>query len=453
MLASCRMVSSPLFGTDGVRGTVGDDRINPQAICHLGWAIGCVFRDLHGPQSRILVGKDTRVSGYMLESALEAGLSAAGVHCQLLGPMPTPAVSYLTRTLRAAAGLVISASHNPYADNGVKCFNHAGDKLSKELEARITELTQIPLKTVACHELGKASRLVDARGRYIEFCKSKLPGQVSLKGLRLVVDCANGATYHIAPQVLQELGAEVISLHCEPDGFNINAQCGSTHPNSLQAAVLAHQAHAGIAWDGDGDRCVMVDEQGRLLDGDDMLWVITRFRHHQTPIPGVVGTVMSNGGLEQALAALNIPMVRSDVGDKHVMQALRDRDWPLGSEPSGHLIDRPRMISGDGMIAALSVLEALYHSQQPLSQHKDGWKRIQRHQENIPLSSQTRAQLSAQPEWIQNLTEAIPCQPGQRVVIRPSGTEPVLRVLLEGEDAHWRQQALKIIQEGLRKTC
>ena len=355
------------FGTDGVRGRVGIEPVTPAFIMRLGWAAGRVLAN--GGNNTVLIGKDTRISGYMFESALEAGLSAAGVNIRLLGPMPTPAIAYLTRTFHANAGIVISASHNPFYDNGIKFFSADGTKLPDEVELAIEAELDKPMTTVDSAKLGKASRVVDASGRYIEFCKSTIPLSMNFKGMRLVIDCAHGATYHVAPSVFAELGAEVITIGAEPDGLNINEGFGSTKPQALQAAVLANQADVGIALDGDGDRLIMVDANGELVDGDQILYIIAVSRLHEGTLNStVVGTVMSNLGLEHALNEKGIDFKRTGVGDRYVMDMLRQGGWAIGGESSGHIICLDRTTTGDGTVAALQVLGAMQSTGKSLAQ-------------------------------------------------------------------------------------
>jgi phosphoglucosamine mutase len=342
------------FGTDGIRGTVGAAPMTPDFVMRLGHAFGVELQlAARGARPAVLIGKDTRISGYLLEAALEAGLSSAGVDSHLVGPLPTPGVAYLTRALRLSAGIVISASHNPYPDNGIKFFSATGQKLPDDLEARIEARLDAPLACRPACELGRAYRIADAAGRYIEFCKSTFPAHLDLRGLKLVVDCANGAAYHIAPHVFHELGAEVVPLANQPDGLNINAGCGATYPDPLAAAVREHRADAGIALDGDADRLIMVDAGGRVVDGDQLLYVIVRQRHLSAPVAGVAGTLMSNLGLEQALGRLGIPLGRAAVGDRYVMEMLRERGWLYGGESSGHIICLDRHTTGDGLVSAL----------------------------------------------------------------------------------------------------
>lgn len=349
------------FGTDGIRGTVGTPPITPDFVLKLGWAAGTVLaRHAGDSENKILIGKDTRSSGYIFESALEAGISAAGVDVRLLGPMPTPAIAYLTRTFRAKAGIVISASHNPYYDNGIKFFGSNGRKLNDEIEHEIENMLDQPMKMLTADSLGKVRRIEDARGRYIEFCKSTVPHRFSLKGMRIVLDCANGASYHIAPDVFEELGADVIAISHQPNGVNINLDCGSTYPAALQKRVVEEKAHLGIAFDGDADRVLMVDEHGALVDGDELLFILAQDRAARGVLEGgVVGTLMSNFGLELALKDRNVPFVRANVGDRYVMEQLDQRGWLLGGEASGHIVCLDQTTTGDGIIAALQVLAAL----------------------------------------------------------------------------------------------
>jgi len=406
--------------------------MTPDFVLKLGWAVGKVLA--MDAQHKVLIGKDTRISGYMLESALEAGLSAAGVDILLLGPMPTPGIAYLTRTLRASAGIVISASHNPYQDNGLKFFSAQGRKLPDETEAAIEAELERPLHTVDSGELGKAERVGDAAGRYIEFCKSTIPAQTHLHGLRLVVDCANGATYYVAPNVFEELGAEVVRLGTEPDGLNINAGCGAVAPKALRAAVIEHEADVGIAIDGDGDRLIMVDHEGEVVDGDELLYIIARARHRRGLLQGgVVGTVMSNLGLEHALSGLGIPFLRADVGDRYVHETMQDQSWLLGGESSGHIICLDRTTTGDAIVTALQVLEELRALGQPLHELKRGMIRYPQRLINVPMDDPRR--VSDVPEVAQAVREAERDLAGEgRILLRPSGTEPVIRVMVEGRD-------------------
>jgi phosphoglucosamine mutase len=420
------------FRTDGIRGRVGIWPINPEFILKLGWAVGKVLaRQGHG---KVLIGKDTRISGYMFESVLEAGLSAAGVDIHLLGPMPTPAIAYLTRTLRAQAGIVISASHNPYYDNGIKFFSAQGTKLSDELELEIEEQLEKTMTTVDSSELGKAVRVVDAPGRYIEFCKSTVSSDVILHGLKIVVDCANGAAYHVAPNVFRELGAEVIEVGVDPSGLNINFNCGATHPEILQAAVLNAKADLGIALDGDGDRVIMVDQSGTILDGDELLYIIAKYRLELGLLNGgVVGTLMSNIGFERALNQLNIPFVRVPVGDRHIIAELMQRKWDLGGEPSGHIICSDAITTGDGIITALQVLCAMRHKGQSLDQLKLGLHKYPQVLVNVRVNENGDP---IEKPRVQTVLRDVENQLGNtgRVLLRRSGTEPLVRVMVEGED-------------------
>lgn len=428
-------IQKKYFGTDGIRGKVGASFINPEFVLKLGWAVGRVLATnvKHG-RGKVLIGKDTRVSGYMLESALEAGLSAAGVDIRLLGPMPTPAIAYLTRTFRAQAGIVISASHNPHYDNGIKFFSAEGNKLPDEIEIAIEEQLEKPLVTVESNHLGKASRIVDAPGRYIEFCKSTIPPSVRLNGLKIVVDCANGATYHIAPNVYKELGAEVVAIGTRPDGFNINKECGSTQPSLLQQTVLSEKADLGIALDGDGDRLIMVDHRGEILDGDDLVFIIACHSQKQHEnFGGVVGTVMSNYGLEKALQKNKIPFARTFVGDRHILSELQQRGWLLGAEPSGHIVHLGAMSTGDGIIASLRVLAAMHDAEKRLHDLKKGLIKYPQAKVNIHVNDASH--VAKLPEVQQAIREVEKQLNGHgRVLVRPSGTEPVIRVMVEGEE-------------------
>lgn len=421
------------FGTDGIRGRVGEPPITAEFVLKLGWAAGRVF-SRRGNGGKVLIGKDTRISGYMFESALEAGLSAAGVDIHLLGPMPTPAIAYLTRTFRADAGIVISASHNAYYDNGIKFFSSQGVKLPDEVEEEIEAEIEQPMITVDSAELGKAWRVKDAPGRYVEFCKGTIPSGMSLEGLRLVVDCANGATYHVSPAVFEELGAEVHAIGDEPDGLNINDQCGSTSPARLQAAVREHGADAGIALDGDGDRVIMVDHTGTLVDGDELLYVIASARHGGGDLRGpIVGTLMSNLGLEHALQDLGVPFLRARVGDRYVMEMLLANGGILGGEGSGHIICLDRTTTGDGTISALQVLAAMVESGRSLAELRGGMRKYPQCLVNVPLAA--RIDLDAHPAVQRALREVEGALADRgRVLLRPSGTEPLVRVMVEGTD-------------------
>lgn len=432
------------FGTDGIRGRVGEFPITPEFAMKLGWAAGRVLSE-RGTR-KVLIGKDTRISGYLLETALEAGLIAAGIDVRLLGPMPTPAVAYLTRTFRAEAGIVISASHNPYYDNGIKFFSADGTKLPDEVELAIEHELEQPMMCEPSENLGKAERINDAAGRYIEFCKSHLSNHLSLNGLKIVLDCAHGATYHIAPAVFKELGAEVIAIGCKPDGLNINAECGATHPQLLRETVLSHKADLGIAYDGDGDRVMMVDQQGQILDGDEIVYIIARAAKMSGSLQGgVVGTLMSNMGLELALERLAIPFARSAVGDRYVMELLREKNWRIGGENSGHVLNLDHTCTGDGIIASLQVLNAMLATGSSLSALCADMRKLPQVLLNVkyakgsaPLDKQNVIQVIREVE--QQLAGC------GRVLIRKSGTEPLIRVMVEGEDEHQvRQYAEQIV--------
>lgn len=426
-------MSRKYFGTDGVRGRMGDEPITPQTMVKLGWAAGKVLAR-GASEPKVLIGKDTRVSGYLLESALEAGLSAAGVDIRLLGPMPTPAIAYLTRTARATAGIVISASHNPYDDNGIKFFSADGSKLPDEVELEIERAMDEPLTTVESMRLGKAKRYPDAGGRYVEFCKSTFPHRLNLNGLRIVLDCANGAGYQVAPLVFSELGAQVVAIANNPDGFNINHECGSTKPALLQRTVLAEKADLGVALDGDGDRVVLVDANGELLDGDQILYVIAGARRANGRLHGgVVGTLMTNLGLEQALAARQIPFRRANVGDRYVMAELSQQGWELGGETSGHIICLDKSTTGDAIIAALEVLAVVRQTGKSLAELKSGMQVFPQTMINVRMSRRFDLKGSAPVQSALKQVESELASNG-RVVLRASGTEPVVRVMLEGRD-------------------
>nr|WP_297461092.1 phosphoglucosamine mutase [uncultured Halomonas sp.] len=422
------------FGTDGIRGTVGEYPITADFMLKLGWAMGRVLDKQRG-RAKVLIGKDTRISGYMFESALEAGLSAAGVDVSLLGPMPTPGIAYLTRTFRADAGIVISASHNPFQDNGIKFFSAEGTKLPDALEARIEEELEKPLETVAADRLGKAVRISDAAGRYIEFCKSTVPHRLTLHGLKIVLDCAHGATYHIAPSVFRELGAQVSLVGVDPDGMNINQQVGSTYPASLRAAVIERGADLGVAFDGDGDRVVLVDADGREIDGDDILYLIARDRHERGELGGgVVGTLMSNFGLAAALEALDVPFERAKVGDRYVMERLAANGWQLGGESSGHIVCGHVQTTGDGIVSALQVLAIMASRNQPIAALLDGFEKAPQALVNVRLTPGTDKQALLESEVLRQSVASVEAELGDegRVLLRPSGTEPLIRVMVEG---------------------
>ena len=436
------------FGTDGIRGKIGRHPMTPDFVLKLGWAAGKVLASNGHPL--VLIGKDTRISGYMLESALQAGLVAAGVNIRLLGPMPTPAVAYLTRAFRASAGIVISASHNPYDDNGVKFFSGDGTKLPDEVEEEIESWLEKDFKTVASSDLGKVERAKDAAGRYIEFCKRALPNDVSLKGLRLVVDCANGATYHVAPDVFRELGAEVMTIANTPDGVNINDKCGATHVDSLQEAVLRYRADVGIALDGDGDRLIMVDHQGQAVDGDEILAVIAHHRYSEGKLDGgVVGTLMSNLGLEKAVQSMGVPFYRAKVGDRYVIEQMNQHGCLLGGESSGHIIVRNYITTGDGIIAALQVLRAMRSSDKPLHELKQVMTKYPQTLINVPTRQKINLDAA---EGVQAAVQRVEQQLGTRgrVLLRASGTEPLIRVMVEGEDTHETASLAEEIASAVR---
>jgi phosphoglucosamine mutase len=429
------MNSRKYFGTDGIRGLVGQGNINPEFVLKLGWAAGKVFSK--EKSAKVLIGKDTRISGYMFESALEAGLSAAGANVLLLGPMPTPAIAYLTRTFHAQAGIVISASHNPYHDNGIKFFSGDGVKLDDDIELEIEAMLDVPMQTRPSFELGKVRRIVGARGRYIEFCKSTLPFHSrNFSAYKIVVDCAHGATYDIAPDVFDELGAEVVAIAVDPDGYNINENCGSTDPAALQKAVLEHKADFGIGFDGDGDRLVFVDEKGNVVDGDEIVYIIAKHRQKIGKMEGgVVGTVMSNLGLEVALKEMGLEFVRSKVGDRYVMNELTQRQWVLGGESSGHILCLDKTTTGDGIISALQVLFALRDSGGAFSELCKGLKKFPQCMVNVPLKNNDAATLMSNEKLKSCLADAQKSLGKKgRILLRPSGTEPLIRVMVEGED-------------------
>ena len=423
------------FGTDGIRGRVGEHPITPDFMLKLGWAAGKVFAKSDRGRSKILIGKDTRISGYMFEAALEAGLTAAGVDINLLGPMPTPAVAYLTRTFHAQAGIVISASHNPYHDNGIKFFSGDGSKLPDEIEFAIEEYLDREITTVDSQLIGKASRINDAGGRYIEFCKSTIPADIKLAGLKIVVDCAHGSTYNIASNVFLELGATVKTIGAAPDGLNINDHCGSTAPERLVQEVLAQKADLGIAFDGDGDRVILVDHLGNVVDGDEILYVIARDRRRRNlDFGGVVGTVMSNPGLQLGLEALDIPFTRTSVGDRYVMAALKERNWELGGESSGHVICLDVASTGDGIVSALQVVYAIVSGGTSLFDLRNKMSKFPQTMINVRTAGKRDLSGNAA---ISSAVAAVESRLGRkgRVLLRPSGTEPVVRVMVEGEDA------------------
>ncbi len=442
-------MSRKYFGTDGVRGRVGDHPITPQFVMHLGYAAGKVLASAEhtqGDRPAVLIGKDTRISGYMLESALEAGLIAAGIDVYLAGPIPTPAVAYLTRALRLQAGVVISASHNPFEDNGIKFFSGNGTKLPDAIETAIEDELDKPMQTNPSEGLGKAKRLDDAVGRYIEFCKSTFPADMNLRGLKIVVDCAHGATYHIAGHVFHELGADVVTIGAQPNGKNINDGYGATKPQNLQKAVVENNADIGLALDGDGDRLIMVDAQGKLYDGDQLLYVIAKHRQAQgTMKGGMVGTLMTNLAFEHAMQRLGIPFARAKVGDRYVMELLQQKGWQLGGENSGHIICLDKHSTGDGIVSALQVLEALRCSKQNLAEVAQDLVMYPQILINVRVTGKA-AELLDRAEVKAASDEAEKALNGKgRVLLRPSGTEPLLRVMVEGEDGSLVKQCAEKI--------
>jgi len=438
------------FGTDGIRGRVGEGHINPEFFLKLGWAAGRVLGS--GAGSKVLIGKDTRISGYMFEAALEAGLAAAGVDIRLLGPMPTPGVAYLTRTLHASAGIVISASHNAHEDNGIKIFSAAGNKLPDLTEELIEHELDKPMTTVCSASLGKAQRLEDARGRYIEFCKSTIPSKMDFRGLKVVVDCAHGATYHIAPDVLEEIGAEVITIGAEPNGLNINDGCGATKPRALASSVRVNGADLGVALDGDGDRVIMVDADGEIVDGDEILYIIARSRLNNGGLVGsVIGTQMSNLGLEVALREAGVGFERVAVGDRYVLERLTEEDWTLGGESSGHIICRDRTTTGDGIVSALQVLAEMHKTGKSLGELRAGMHKFPQELINVPLGTALAADIMACGS-VTAAVQAVESQMGSdgRVLLRPSGTEPLIRVMVEGREADMVNANANSIADAVR---
>jgi phosphoglucosamine mutase len=427
------------FGTDGIRGRVGESAINPEFITKLGWAAGKVLAGTG--TNKILIGKDTRLSGSMLDSALEAGLSAAGLNVGLLGPMPTPAIAYLTKTFRSEAGIVISASHNPYYDNGIKFFSANGFKLDDDVELAIEAMLDRPMECVAADKFGKAVRIDDAAGRYIEFCKGSFPSELSLKGMKIVVDCAHGATYHIAPNVLSELGAEVVTIGSSPNGININHKVGATSMKACAEAVLEHEADLGFALDGDGDRIMLVDHKGNVIDGDQILFIIARDALKSGRLRGgVVGTQMSNLGLELALEQLGIPFKRSKVGDRYVMELLQENGWHIGGEGSGHILNLLATSTGDGIVAGLQVITAMLRNNMSLYALASGMKKFPQTLINVRYSDDTQDFISN--SSVQDAVAMAEASMGEsgRVLLRKSGTEPLIRVMVEAEDDNVAKQ-------------
>lgn len=438
------------FGTDGIRGKVGEPPITADFLLKLGWAAGQVFAN--EGHDFVLVGKDTRISGYMFESALEAGLTAAGVDIHLLGPMPTPGVAYLTRTLRAQAGIVISASHNPYYDNGIKFFSVQGTKLPDDIEHKIEHYIDSPMTTVESAKLGKAKRLTDAAGRYIEFCKASIPTRFDFSGMKIVVDCAHGATYHIAPHVFSEVGAQVTVIGAEPNGLNINDECGATKPAKLAAAVLAHQADIGIALDGDGDRLVMVDHKGEIVDGDELIYIIAKAKLDAGQLTGpVVGTLMTNLGMEIGLKRLGIGLLRANVGDRYVLEMMNEHHSILGGENSGHIICLDRTTTGDGIIAALQVMAEMYDTGKSLYDLKSGMQKFPQILINVKTARKVNPDTD---EGLQKAVRAVEEKLGDtgRVLLRASGTEPLIRVMVEGENEALVKQYAQQLAEDVKNA-
>ena len=438
------------FGTDGIRGKVGEPPITADFLLKLGWAAGQVFSN--EGHNFVLVGKDTRISGYMFESALESGLTAAGVDIHLLGPMPTPGIAYLTRTLRASAGIVISASHNPYYDNGVKFFSVQGTKLPDDIEEKIEQYIDAPMTTVDSSKLGKARRLNDAAGRYIEFCKASIPTRLEFSGMKIVVDCAHGATYHIAPHVLRELGADVIVIGAEPNGLNINEDCGATKPDKLVASVLENKADFGIALDGDGDRLVMVDHKGEVVDGDELIYIIAKSRQDAGKMSGpVVGTLMTNLGMEYGLKTLGLELLRAKVGDRYVLEMLSEHNGILGGENSGHIICLDRTTTGDGIIAALQVMAEMHDSGRTLNELKSGMQKYPQVLVNVKTAKKMTSEAES---MIQKAVKSVEAKLGDkgRVLLRASGTEPLIRVMVEGEDASVVENFAQQLAEEVKKA-
>ncbi len=443
-------MSRKYFGTDGVRGKVGELPITPEFALKLGWAAGKALA--REGRTSVVVGKDTRLSGYLLESALEAGLSAAGVSVRLLGPMPTPAIAHLTRAFHASAGIVISASHNPYYDNGIKFFGADGKKLPDAMEEEIESWLDKPLQISDPDKLGKAMRQEDARGRYIEFCKSTFPYGLSLEGTKIVLDCAHGAAYQVGPAVFTELGADVVKLACAPDGLNINRDCGSTHPENLQRTVKEVGADLGIAFDGDSDRVLMVDANGEVVDGDEIIVMIARERlAGSNHVQGVVGTLMSNLGMELALRDMGLEFVRAKVGDRYVMAELESRGWTLGGEASGHIVCLDKTTTGDAIIAALQVLAAIVRSGSPLHELKKGMSKFPQHMINVRVAKKSDPMQNTDVVSAVRAAEQRLAARG-RVLLRPSGTEPVIRVMVEGEDGPLVEQLTAELAETVAKA-
>lgn len=444
------------FGTDGIRGKVGNSLISADWILKLGWSVGKLLSKNNDRnwRGKVLIGKDTRISGYMFESALEAGLAASGVDIYLLGPMPTPAIAYLTRTFQASAGIVISASHNPYYDNGIKFICSDGYKFSDEMELEIEENLNKEIDTVTSRELGRAKRIDDAAGRYIEFCKSSLSNNINLKGMKIVLDCANGATYHVAPSIFKELGANVMSIGTDPDGININKNCGSTYPEILAKTVLQQKADLGIAFDGDGDRVIMIDHTGAIVNGDEIIFVIAKwYKENNCLLGGVVGTQMSNMGMELALADLNIPFIRTKVGDRYVLRELHNNNWNLGGESSGHIICSDINTTGDGIVSSLQVLGAMKSSGKTLFALKQQMTKFPQVLINVSVNDENPKDIIHNSE----ITKAVRVAEKKlngigRVLLRPSGTEPLVRIMVEGKELNQINAIAKELELAVKST-
>jgi len=444
-LTGSGVMARDFFGTDGIRGRVGDYPMTAQVVMKLGWAAGKVLASKGNRE--VLIGKDTRISGYLFESALEAGLASAGINSRLLGPMPTPAVAYLTSTFRAAAGIVISASHNPFYDNGLKFFSTEGSKLPDDVELEIEAMMKEEMTTVDSKDLGRARRVDDASGRYIEFCKSTFHTSLRLDGMKIVVDAANGAAYHIAREVFDELGAQVVSVGADPNGMNINLECGATAPDNLRAHVLLERADVGIALDGDGDRLIMVDHRGEIVDGDEILYVLAKARHAEgTLTGGVAGTLMTNLALEHALEKMDIPFERASVGDRYVMELLRAKGWDLGGENSGHIICLDKVTTGDAIVAALAVLAVMRSTGESLSRLRADMQLYPQVLLNVPLSKKVNLDENAKIQQAVKQAEEELGDSG-RILLRPSGTEPLVRVMVEGKVANEVQQICQTVAQ------
>lgn len=448
-------MTKAFFGTDGIRGPVGKEPITPSTIMQLGWALGCVVKKYHG-RSNVLIGKDTRISGYLLESAMEAGLSAAGVNVTLLGPLPTPGIAYLTQTARAGAGVVISASHNHYSDNGIKFFSAEGTKISDQIQSEIEALMSQPMQVVESELLGKAYRMDDAVGRYVEFCKGTIPRKMSFKGLKIALDCANGAAYQCAPAVFEELGAQVIVINNQPDGFNINQGCGSTHPQDLCETVRRQNCDIGVAFDGDADRVILVDRNGKLVDGDQLVFLIANSLNEQGRLQGgVVGTSMTNLAIETAFKDRGIPFVRAQVGDRYVLQELEQRGWVLGGESSGHIICLDKTTTGDGLISALRVVTQMRLMDKTLDEMISDVALYPQKMINVKLKESSDASQICDANAVQEKIQIAEAdmQGNGRVLLRASGTEPVIRVMVEAKESakvdHWVSEICDVVKQQL----